>query len=205
MLLTTVVGFGLPDLRVDEDNLLNDERVDETGFLHCPFDYSYDDYYHSVPRHISANFGHEHLLSDFIFCHNKVVCIIPPENPSLAQLAYCDEPPNEEVELLTAVPGFSNLVDRQTGAPVPHSLFYLFQQEHAKLSNPVLCSVERMQIEYALLDLAEMMGFRTMDDVLPGVGPVVPESVSLLCEYAKLFKRKDTALTLRPMRYSFWR
>lgn len=198
MLFTTVVGFGLPDLVLDDYNQVSDERIERTGFLHQPFHYSFKDYAYAKHHHCDG-----HLLSDFIFRHNHVLCIVPPEHPELTQISICDEP-IEKVEMLHNIPGFANWKNVETGAAISNSVFHLFKQGYADLLN-THGSVEKMRIEYSLLDLAEMMGFRTMEDVLRGVVLSVPESVQSLCEFAKLFTRKDIALSLRPMRYSFWR
>jgi hypothetical protein len=52
--------------------------------------------------------------------------------------------------------------------------------------------------------IVRQLGFKSVREAYQNIIPEVPGGVELLCEFLNLFRKKRTALQLRPMLYVYW-
>jgi hypothetical protein len=62
----------------------------------------------------------------------------------------------------------------------------------------------RLPHQKELVELAKCLGFKDEQEAIENVRPVVPETVTLLCEYLCLFDNPETARYLEPMVVTYW-
>ena len=221
------MGYGLTDVQ-SEDYSINDPRFNEESvvFYENEDNFSIDDYFEFLKKKAEedkANNAHSTYFDIFMkdnaqrnyeiyngYSYNgeygldNVIVFRPITMSSWERYddpidyvmeTYSDKN-NSQINHVTVFDRplypFENYMNCHTGEKIKDAHRYMFHLRNETKSDEL--------IQWALNNL----GFDDVETALNTIVPWVPESVTALLEYGKVFKDPDTWKQLRPMVYTYW-
>jgi hypothetical protein len=174
-----VEGFGLGCV------VKRDCRLAKDSYLNHPDHYDWSGYrYFLRDRHMDCE---EFDLHTCVHVTANCICISSPKTKPL----LIPELPKPRVCFCSGPYRCLKGTLRSTG-------YMLFRQVYDDYINRT--DSEQYGMEFTLSELANAIGFSTMDDVIRDVLPCIPEEIRLLAEYLDLFDDEQTGSRfLRPM------
>jgi hypothetical protein len=204
------MGFGFPKIAKT--------AINHDGYLGWESHYSlkgFATYLESVDSNryeseITKLMQGEQRISDCITYDSKYICITPP---MFLSVWSCDGDAVDKVihgyktvveDLRYGIPNYRYVVERATNRRLNGALFQVFMDlyDHYVVES---CDAVKWEIELRLLDLAESLGFDTIDDVLLNVLTFVPDIVKAFTLYLNLFKDSQLISQMHPLLCIYWR
>lgn len=223
-----VIGYGLTDIALESSGKMNDLRLDLSGYVFNSFDlkkYHLQNFFDKLLKANEAKWKIELYSMDYYppnvaecihfgttLAKTGIVLICPPNKAYCWKreddiIDFCDsdnEIKRDSVKMLDGIPSCRYMMDSRNGRKLPtiQATDFTNLLKRYRQSIPAL---EKLKIESTLVELASEIGFDRIDDAERFIAPLVPEVVMEFCVFLNLFSKRETALALRPMLYTYWR
>jgi len=192
-LMESIVGYGT---FVDDWCLEKPSSINVEGYLFNPHDFNskgYNQYLYDHGINVCGSFDIDscvHCIS-LLQDHLSAICLFLPEAPhptipddGFPQMLFLDDSRH----------GYFNV---KLGHPVSLSTYTLFIKLYTEYKTK--CEAEQVGLEYTLVELANLLGCCSIDDVLSDIIPNIPTQVRMMAEYLHLFHDAEYVFTLRPI------
>jgi hypothetical protein len=144
-------------------------------------------------------------LNEIVHFDGRTVCLVPPSSVSSSVFVLNRLESEYSYFPREGFADYQSVMDSRTGARISCTTAYLFKKAFNEYNNPEKCEAQRMTEEYELLQQANEMGFRSIDEAIQYTVPYVPDSLRAIASHLELFNSSETILSLRPMHFCYRR